>query len=193
MNNYILYGSKTSPFVRRIRMLMENTPFDFKEINIFESEGAQILKTINPINQIPVLSHGEVTVWDSRQIFNYLNNIHHYQDMKIEDENLLTAIDGAMNAGVSLLLMHRSGIDKSSDAMYVKRQRERIFQIIDYLEPTIQNELTNKWNFHSMSLYAFFDWLKFREIVSIENRTICNQFLNAHVERKIINMTKIET
>ena len=52
--NYILYGSKTSPFVRRIRMILETLPYEFKELDIFGAD-KELIKTINPINQIPVL------------------------------------------------------------------------------------------------------------------------------------------
>src|SRR5688572_7794625 len=105
--SYILYGSKTSPFVRRIRILLENIPYEFKELNIFEGQDSIDLNKVNPINQIPVLMDGTKPIWDSRQIFNYLNARHGFQSLDWEDENLLTAIEGAMSAGISLLLMKR--------------------------------------------------------------------------------------
>ena len=37
---YTLYGSQTSPFVRRIRILLDQTPYEFEELNIFETEDA---------------------------------------------------------------------------------------------------------------------------------------------------------
>src|SRR4051794_32977946 len=119
---YVLYGSKTSPFVRRIRLLLANLPHEFKELNIFEGQDAVDLNKLNPINQIPVLVDGDNTIWDSRQVFNYLNSLHRFQNMDWKDENLLTAIDGALSAGVSLLLMKRSGINTQEPIMYVQRQ-----------------------------------------------------------------------
>jgi glutathione S-transferase len=189
--NYTLYGSLPSPFVRRIRMLMENIPFEFKEINIYEKPGSDILKNINPINQIPVLVDGEKTIWDSRMIFNYLNEKHHIHSMNWEDENKLTAIDGALNAGVALLLMKRSNIDINQDFMIVKRHKERIESILDYLNPYIEHEAMKQWNFNTMSIYSFLDWGLFREILDISHRPLYQKFMKTHGNRSIVQSTQI--
>ena len=162
--SYILYGSQTSPFVRRLRLLMEQIPYEFKQVSVFEAGDAEKLNKINPINQVPVLTHGDQTIWDSRQIFSYLNHMHKLQNMDWNDENQLTAIEGAMTSGVALLLMKRSGIKIDGPIMYVQRQKERIESILDYLKPFIQGEALTDWNFHSMSLYSLLDWGVFREI-----------------------------
>jgi glutathione S-transferase len=188
---YVLYGSKTSPFVRRIRILMDQISHEFKELSIFEEQDASLLKMINPVNQIPVLVDRENTIWDSRVIFNYLNSIHRFQNMDWKDENQLTAIDGALNSGVSLLLMKRSGINISDSLMYVNRQKERIESILDYLKSYIKDEGLQEWNFHSISLYCFLDWANFREIISIENRPECRSFLEQHKTKPSIINTEI--
>lgn len=188
----ILYGSRTSPFVRRIRMLLEHVPYEFKEMNIFETQDAELLNRINPVNQIPVLQDGEEhIIWDSRLIFQYLNQLHRFQNFAWEDENLLTAIDGAMNAGVSLLLMKRSGFDIQSEALYIQRQRERIESILNYLKPYLTSTSFENWNFHTMSLYSFLDWAQFREIISLKQRPECLTFLTTHAERPIVQKTAI--
>lgn len=188
--SYILYGSQTSPFVRRIRMLMEQLNYEFRELNIF-GEHAVELNKINPINQIPVLVDGEVTIWDSRQIFNYLNAFHRFQNMDWEDENKLTAIDGAMNSAVSILLMQRSGINTSEPFMYVKRQKDRIESILDFLEPYIQDQAQNEWNFHSISIYCFLDWAQFRSLIDLTNRPDCIEFLKKYANKEIVRKTAI--
>ena len=188
---YVLYGSRTSPFVRRIRILLENIPYDFKEVNIFEGQDAIDLNKINPINQIPVLVDGDNTIWDSRQVFNYLNSLHRFQNMDWKDENLLTAIDGAMNAGVALLLMKRSGININEPLMYVQRQKERMESILDFLKPLIMDQGLKSWNFHTISIYCFLDWALFRGMINIEKRSECQAFLEKHKNRKIVTSTAI--
>ncbi len=188
---YVLYGSKTSPFVRRIRILLETIPYDFKELNIFEGQDAIDLNKINPINQVPVLTDGETTIWDSRQIFNYLNSFHRFQNMDWQDENMLTAIDGAKDAGVSLLLMKRSGININEPLLYVQRQKERIDSILDYLKPYIRDRALKEWNFHTISLYCFIDWAIFRGMISIENRPECQALLDKYKDLDIVTQTQI--
>lgn len=188
---YVLYGSKTSPFVRRIRIVLDQLPYEFKEINLFEGQDAINLNKINPINQIPVLVDGANTIWDSRQIFNYLNAIHRFSNIDWMDENQLTALDGAMNSGVALLLMKRSGINIDEQIMYVVRQKDRIESILDYLKPYIENEALKNWDFHSISLYCFLDWAIFRGIIKIDQRPECQNFLDTYKNLPSVINTEI--
>jgi glutathione S-transferase len=188
---YVLYGSKTSPFVRRIRMILENIPYEFKELNIFEGQDAVDLHKINPINQVPVLVDGENTIWDSRQIFNYLNAIHRFQNMDWTDENNLTAIEGAMASGISLLLMKRSGINTDEPLMYVQRQKDRMESILDYLKPIITEHSLKNWDFHTISIYSFLDWALFRGIINIDKRPECQELLNTYKNKSIVLSTDI--
>ena len=189
--NYVLLGSQTSPFVRRIRMLMEEIPYEFKEMNIYETEDALTLNKLNPINQIPVLIDGDLKIWDSRQIFNYLNLIHKLHNMSWEDENTITAIDGAMNSGVSLLLMKRSGMKTEEPFMFVNRQKERMDSVLDYLKPYIETEALKEWNFITMSIYCYLDWAVFRNLINIDKRPECQKFLDTHAEKTIVKTTQI--
>jgi glutathione S-transferase len=189
--SYVLLGSQTSPFVRRIRMLMEDLPYEFKEMNIFETGDALNLNKINPLNQIPVLLDGDLKVWDSRQIFNYINLIHKLHNMSWEDENTLTAIDGAMNSGVSLLLMKRSGMKTDEPYMFINRQKERMESVLDYLKPFSENHGLKDWNFLSMSLYCFLDWALFRGLINIDSHPECQKFLATYAEKTIVKSTQI--
>lgn len=187
--SYVLYGSETSPFVRRIRMLLETIPYDFRLLNIFETEDALTLNRINPVNQIPVLTDGGTTIWDSRQIFNYVNARHKLHEMSWETENTLTAIDGAMNAGVTLLLMKRSGMNTDEPYMYVQRQKERIGSVLSYLRPYLEGKGLEEWNFITMTLYCFFDWADFRKIINLSEGA--TEFLATHANRSIVTKTAI--
>ncbi len=188
---YSLYGSRTSPFVRRLRMLMHGMTYDFKEMNIFEASDATLLNKINPLNQVPVLQHDEKTIWDSRQIFQYLNQIHRFENPDWEGENLLTGIEGAMDSGIVLLLMKRSGMNIDENFMFTARQKDRIESVLDYLKPWLSDRALTDWNFAAMTAYAFLDWALFRNIINIEKRPECRKFLDAHSNRPAVIATNI--
>lgn len=189
--SYILIGSQTSPFVRRMRMLMENIPYEFKEVNVFETDDAIALNKINPLNQIPVLQDGELTILDSRQIFNYLNLMHKLHNMNWEDENTLTIVTGAMDSGITLLLMKRSGMNINEPYMYVNRQKERIDSVMNYMKPYMSGDGLKEWNFITMSLYCFLDWANFREIIKLSDYPEAEKFLAAHADKAIVKKTAI--
>lgn len=188
---YTLIGSQTSPFVRRIRMLMENIPFDLKELNIYETDDGLVLNKINPINQIPVLVKGDFKIWDSRQIFIYLNQTYKIQNMDWESENTLTAIEGAMNSGITLFQLKRSGLNIDEQYLIVTRQKDRIESILDYLKPYIENEAMKVWNFQTMSLYAFLDWATFRNIIKLDHRPECQELIAHYADKDIVKKTQI--
>lgn len=188
---YTLYGSQTSPFVRRLRILLQDIPCTFEELNIFEASDAVLLNKINPLNRVPVLRHDEKTIWDSRQIFQYLNDIHQFETLNWEDENLLTGIEGAMDSGIALLLMKRSGMNIEENFMYIARQKDRIESVLDYLKPWLSDRALTEWNFASMTTYAFLDWALFRNIINIENRPECRKFLDTHSNRPAVIATNI--
>jgi glutathione S-transferase len=182
---YELYGSRTSPFVRRLRILMENIPYEFREIDIY-SEHARINK-LNPVNQIPILIDGPQTVWDSRQVFSYLNEKHKLQVMSWDDQNKLTAIDGAMSAGVAWFLMRKSGIDMSADLLYVMRQSDRIKSVLTYCEQFVNDD----WNYFTISLYCFLDWASIRKIINLDDYPQYHAFLKKHASKAVVQKTEI--
>ncbi len=189
--SYSLVGSVPSPFVRRIRMLMESIPFEFRELNIYETDGHLELSRLTPVRQIPILIDGDRTIWDSRVIFSYLSEKHGLPRLTWEQENLLTAIDGALNSGVALLLMKRSGIDITAPLMIVKRHRDRIDSVLDFLTPYATKDDFRDWNFVTMSLYSFLDWALFRDVISLTERPALKDFLLTHRERPIVRATQI--
>jgi glutathione S-transferase len=67
-----LYGSTTSPYVRRIRMLLANVEHDFISMQIFAGDDRAHLMSKNPTLKIPMLEDGEDIIFDSRVIFRYL-------------------------------------------------------------------------------------------------------------------------
>lgn len=188
---YTVIGSQTSPFVRRIRMLLEGQEFILKEFNIFDTADSIELNKINPLNQVPVLVDGEKKIIDSRVIFNYLNLIHRYENFDWEDENLLSIIDGGMDAGVNLLLMKRSGMPIHEPLMFVNRQKERIESVLDTLTDFAAKDGLATWNFHSMSLYCFLDWGVFRGLFVLDSRPVFQKFLEAHAQRDCVVTTQI--
>ena len=67
-----LYGSTTSPYVRRIRLWLNDTDYEFVNMDIFAGPGRALLKEKNPALKVPALEDGEQMVFDSREIFRYL-------------------------------------------------------------------------------------------------------------------------
>jgi glutathione S-transferase len=178
--NYILIGSLTSPYVRKIRLILHGSPYELKMVNYMEEAGNEYLKSINPINKLPVLIDGDKTILDSRIIYNYLSEKNNWPKLSIEEENILSSIDGAMDSSISLFMLRRGGLDLDCGNAHIERQKARVPHILNYLNPWVKN-LDEKnpadWNFLSMSLYSYLYWVEFREMYNLENHPDLKLFL----------------
>ncbi len=175
-----LIGSFTSPYVRKIRLLLwSDKTVIFKPINYLEEEGNRYLKAINPLNQIPMLLDGETPIYDSRVMFNYISKKWKLKELTIEEENILSVIDTAMASGVNLFSLRKGGIDiNQAENYFLVRQQERIPTLIQHLLPWVSKQDPKAdWNYLTMSFLSLIYWLELREIYSTKHLTEVTSFM----------------
>jgi glutathione S-transferase len=166
----VLIGSKTSPYVRRFRLWLHGRmKFDLKLIDYINvPEDATFLKTVSPINKIPVWIDGEKKIFESRVIANYLNRKNAWEPLSLEEENMLSFSDAAADVAINLFLLRRGGTDFDGvhgKNWYIERQRERLPSIFEQLEPWAKSrdeKNPDHWNYSTASLFSFVDWAEFR-------------------------------
>ncbi|MGN8199305.1 glutathione S-transferase family protein [Salinisphaera sp. RV14] len=158
-----LFGSVTSPYVRRTRLLLVDVDYEFRDLAIYGADQAELARH-NPTLKIPTLIDGETTLFDSRVIQRYLAAQRGQAPLSWRQENQLTVIDGANDAFVALLLAVRSGLDPSQDAMIYNRHRERIRTCLDWLETAAADGAFDHWRYPAICVYCMLDWVVFREL-----------------------------
>lgn len=167
-----LIGSFTSPYVRKIRLLLWNDKsLIFRPVNYLEVEDSEFLKSVNPLNQIPMLLDGETPIYDSRVMFNYISKKWKLPELSIEQENILSIIDTAMASGVNLFSLRKGGIDIGDKSHYfLVRQQERIPTLITHLIPwALKQDPIKDWNYLTMSMVSLLYWLQLRDIYSVSS------------------------
>ncbi|WP_404418268.1 glutathione S-transferase family protein [Marinospirillum sp.] len=184
-----LYGSLTSPYVRRLRIWLEHTDYEFVALDIFSPEGRKTLEAVSPARKIPLLKLGKDTVYDSRMIFNYLNRKLQRETLDLDDENALTLIDEANQAFVHLFLLSKSGIDVQQDALYFNLQRERISNLMLHLEGMVAAGHFKQWNYPAICLYCLLDWVDFRELDQLDSTPALKDFRDHHLSHEYVKKT----
>lgn len=170
MEKYTLIGSTTSPYVRRLRILLSQTDYQFKNLMVFDPKQREELRQLTPVLKIPILQIDEgdkkQIIYDSRVIFNYLHKKFGGASLSIEDENLLTVIDGINDSFVILYSMVAAGMTLEEDKRFIKAQRERVSEGFGHLNSLWA--VDRAWDYPAISLYCLLDWALFREQVDID-------------------------
>lgn len=160
---FTLYGSTTSPFVRRTRLLLADTDFTFNKINIFNPEDKANLKKVNPTLKIPMLQDGDTYIYESKVMYRYIAEKLDLPKITWEQENLLSTIDSANDTFVQLFLLTKSEFDIKSDRLYFNMQQARLDTVLPFLDEEAKKGAFDEWHYPSICLYCMVDWLMFRE------------------------------
>ena len=127
-----LVGSKTSPYVRKIRVLLaeKNLPFEFVEENAWVA--TTTVPRYNPLNKVPalVLADGE-SVYDSSVIAEYLDSLATPHLLPADPAARAKARrdealgNGIADAGVTIFLERKREAARQ-DPAWLARQRDKV-------------------------------------------------------------------
>lgn len=162
-----LYGSKPSPYVRRIRMLLHGTDFEFSVVNVYDDSGRADYAKITPIRKLPLVVDGDKTIFDSHVIANYLIEKLNLAPVTLEQHNLISGVDAVTDSLIILFMGKNSGLELSKDTLIFKLQYERIHDTLTWLEKEAESGVFSEWNYAAISLITLIDWVEFRELYDL--------------------------
>lgn len=184
-----LYGSTTSPFVRRLRIWLANNEHEFINMDIFAGDDREDLAARNPAMKIPMIEHDGETIFDSRVIYRYLSEKLSFPSPSWEQENHLTVIDAVNDSLVQILMLQRSDIDTDADHMYFRIQRERVDTSLRYLDDLVERGFFNDWHYPSICLYCLIDWVEFRMLHDLSDVANLREFHENNADRIEVTAT----
>ena len=181
-----LYGSQTSPYVRRIRLFLADTNCDFIKLNILEDSDREILAAMNPTLRIPMLTDAQQTIFDSGVIYRYLAAKNGEPALSWYQENQLTVINAVNDSLVMLFQCSRCGLDTNEDKLFYNLQRERIATSLFVLEQQAANAEFANWRYPAMALYSLLDWIMFRELLELDDYPALLAFANQNLQQPMV-------
>jgi glutathione S-transferase len=167
-----LYGTTTSPYTRKIRILLRAAGVPIEMVDTRTDDGAGALARIAPLGKVPVietdgLGGAPQVIADSGLIAAWLWAQHApalraagfiVEPDAWEDRALTIAVEGALDAAINRFYLLR---DKLPDQGYVTRQGDRVQTTLAWLDagmPAFARPLTAA----SLSLGCALDWIVFR-------------------------------
>ncbi len=175
MSALTVYGTTTSPYVRRVRVIAHELGVDVDLVGSADPDGQARMRAINPVWKVPTATIGELSMLDSTTICEYLLSnrgpgpMARFRGDNVHERNLLTVIDGSLDALINGFYLARDGVTPESSA-YARKQQERAHSAMTWLEQWV----TGPWlsqvqqlGLPEVAMVTTLDWMRFRNTYDV--------------------------
>ena len=204
-----LFGHDTSPYVRRVRVLLTEKAIPFERDPAGWVSPSDEFSRLNPLMRVPALLHDGQALLDSKLIATFLYDRFPEPppepptghpplqmtlwsgDARYEDENVLLAIDGAVDSAINVFLLEQDGILPNASA-YLKRQTQRTARCLAFIDGLMVGKATlhdGVFSVTDVALCCALDWLIFRKRYDVAQHPNLVRFLAAHGDRPSLSST----
>ncbi len=165
-----LLGTTTSPFVRRVRVVLLELGLPFEMENAATEAGQARVRERSPTWKIPLLSFADgLVLWDSHAINQELIRRHGWGGLRpttspAREDALRLATDAALEAGISRFYLQRDGLDVDA-VPYMRKQRERMDVALGWLANQLDGpsfDGADGLGLPELALVTALDWMAFR-------------------------------
>jgi glutathione S-transferase len=167
-----LFGTTTSPFVRRVRVVARELDLAPELVDTATEAGQAELRKVSPIWKVPVAELDGRRIFDSRAIIEWLTATRGWGPLapprdRFEQQNQVNAIDGALESGIAMFYLQRDGVDLARVPSATK-QRERIAAVLEWVGDQIESgRLGAELGLAELSLVCTLDWMDFRDVYPV--------------------------
>ena len=162
-----LYGSTTSPFVRRARVVAFEAGLVPEFVLTSTDAGTAALRAIAPIRKVPVAEIDGRVLFDSRAIAEWITTTRGWGRLapprdRFAELNHLNAVDAALESQIEVFYLEREGVDVRALPL-AERQRDRTRVIFAWLlAEHAAGRFGAELGFAALSLRCALDWMRFR-------------------------------
>lgn len=186
-----LYGSITSPFVRRVRFFCNEVGEKYEMVDTATDSGQAEMRTKNPIWKVPCVEVDGLVLWDSHTILEYLTEKHAGNPKLLRratgaevwrEKNLVTAADGCVESAVNLFYLRKDGVDDTKVA-YLVKQNARIASVLAWLKTQLKDNYftpEKKIGLPELILFCNLDWMRLRNLYPVLEDATLKAFLDHH-------------
>jgi len=170
-----LYGTVTSPFVRKVRIVAMEVGEPIERIDTASAEGRAALRAVTPLAKVPAAELDGRLLFDSHVIVDWLVTTRGWHDLAPprdvwRQHNIVNAIDGALESMIQLFYLRRDGVP-AEGTPFAQRQLERADTVFAWLGNELRPDgrsFEGGLGLAEISLIATLDWLDFRKVYPTE-------------------------
>ena len=188
MSERILHGGDGTPHGRKVRIVLAEKGLDYRRDTTPAQEKPEAaLARLNPALRVPILEDRGRALFESDLIVAYLLATYpdpapdapapplaptlHRPEHPWEDALVLCTCNNALEAGVNLRQLGRSGV-RAEQSAYLQRHQRRIASCLDWLEERAAPEgfLPGWFSLQDLSLVCALDFLERWELATWRGR-----------------------
>lgn len=170
-----LYGSYTSPYVRRVRIFAGGLGLAPAFTDVTTEAGQAALRAVSPLWKVPVARFDDGTVlWDSQAILEALVRRHGWGPFRpvsrVEwESNLVLAVNGALDSAVNVFYLRRDGVDVDA-VPYLVKQQARVDAALGWVEAQLVGTtfVDDRPGFAELVLFTTLEWMAFRQVWDVD-------------------------
>ncbi len=169
-----IFGTETSPYVRRVRIVAEELGLPCSLVSTVSDEGQAELRENSPLWKVPAARVDGALVLDSRVITEVLLSrcpeAELARPLTLAERNAITVIDGAVDSLINCLYLGRDGIGPSQ-APYLQKQRGRAKSAIHWIEEQLHDgwlSETRSFGLPELALATGAAWMRYRNAYAID-------------------------
>ncbi len=195
-----VFGTVTSPFVRRIRVACAELAVPCELVDTNVPAGQAALRAASPLWKVPtaVLPDGRV-LWDSTLILDDLFATHGTGPLRSsarapspQERAFIAAIDEALLALIRLFYLQKDGMDVSQ-APFLVKERARVTSILSWADSVVRGPwCTDEDDLGraELALYTSLAWMAFRSAHDLAPYRRLAAFMAAHDDRPSLASTR---
>ena len=190
----LMLGTTTSPYVRRVRVVARALGLPVTLLDTRSPEGAAELRRLSPVGKVPVaVLDDERVVWDSAVINRALTRAHGWGSLRptgaglddqLLDDQLMVAIDGALDAAINRFYLRAPGEPLLDDHPYVEKQQQRVITAMAWVALQLDDEgrLAGRpgLGLPEVALGSALGWMRFRATFPVDAHPPLAAFLDRY-------------
>ena len=192
----VLHGTRTSPFVRRVRIVAHELGLGVELVDSATADGQAALRGVSPVWKVPAAVIDGVVVLDSHHIVDLLLERQGHAALRPrgdvrEERNLEVVVDGALDAAINAFYLMQGGLRRDQSA-YLDKQLLRVDHALGWVAGQLRGAgFTDPAGLGQaeVALITTLDWMRFRDAWPVDAHPALVSFLAHWADRPSLAQT----
>lgn len=170
-----MFGTPTSPYVRRVRVIAAELDLTLDTVDTGDEAGQQALRQASPLWKVPTVVLDGDTLIDSHTITEALLREfgpgpflpHDPTDRRLQ--TAMNAVDGAIDSLINGLYLHRDGV-LPAQSSYIDKQIQRASATMNWIDEHVGERgfTDGQLSLVNVALITTLDWMDFRNTYDLD-------------------------